>query len=367
MADRYWRGGSGTWNGSSTTNWSATDGGAGGASAPTSADNVFITPNSLGGLSFITITITTGATCANFTHTTSGGFVSLTVNTAWTIYGSWSSQNNLFLSYSTGSTQVRMEASSGARTFATGTDGISFHSSTYFYILNNGATWTLSGGPIAGGLQCSFSAPVNFNGVTITLRNVIISNASSTLNGVIIAPASDSLYSSIQLSSSTGYITGTGTPIIRCNNPQKITEVAIRNNVSWPGRLEVGNLGCILPETSTSYNNGISFDTITNVSSTPGKARLTLPSAKTVNVTNFTLNGSGTTNQVTIDSTTPGSRAFLSKPSGVVAVQYMNIKDSAATGGATWNATNSTNSGNNTGWNITAPIPSNGLFFGSNF
>ena len=41
MADRYWVGGSGAWNATSTTNWSATSGGAGGASVPTSADNVF--------------------------------------------------------------------------------------------------------------------------------------------------------------------------------------------------------------------------------------------------------------------------------------------------------------------------------------
>jgi hypothetical protein len=40
MADRYWRGGTGTWNTSSTTNWSATSGGSGGASVPTASDNV---------------------------------------------------------------------------------------------------------------------------------------------------------------------------------------------------------------------------------------------------------------------------------------------------------------------------------------
>ena len=41
MANRYWVGGTGTWTVSSTTNWSATSGGASGASAPTSADSVF--------------------------------------------------------------------------------------------------------------------------------------------------------------------------------------------------------------------------------------------------------------------------------------------------------------------------------------
>jgi hypothetical protein len=41
MADRYWVGGTGTWNTTSTTNWSATPSGASGASVPTVADSVF--------------------------------------------------------------------------------------------------------------------------------------------------------------------------------------------------------------------------------------------------------------------------------------------------------------------------------------
>jgi hypothetical protein len=46
MAARFWVGGSGTWDTSNTTNWSATSGGAGGASVPTSADTVTIDASS---------------------------------------------------------------------------------------------------------------------------------------------------------------------------------------------------------------------------------------------------------------------------------------------------------------------------------
>jgi hypothetical protein len=49
MADRYWVGGTGTWNTTNTTNWSATNGGSGGASVPVAADNVFFTSSSGGG------------------------------------------------------------------------------------------------------------------------------------------------------------------------------------------------------------------------------------------------------------------------------------------------------------------------------
>jgi len=56
MATRYWVGGTGTWDSTSTANWSASSGGAAGASAPTSVDDVIF--DSLSG----TGTCTTGAT-----------------------------------------------------------------------------------------------------------------------------------------------------------------------------------------------------------------------------------------------------------------------------------------------------------------
>ena len=45
MANRYWVGGSGAWDNTNTTNWSASSGGSGGASVPTSTDNVFFDSN----------------------------------------------------------------------------------------------------------------------------------------------------------------------------------------------------------------------------------------------------------------------------------------------------------------------------------
>ena len=46
MPDRYWVGGTGSWDTTNTTNWSATSGGGGGASVPTSADDVFFNGSS---------------------------------------------------------------------------------------------------------------------------------------------------------------------------------------------------------------------------------------------------------------------------------------------------------------------------------
>lgn len=73
MADRYWVGGTASWDGTAGTKWSATSGGAGGASVPTTADDVFFDANSTG-----TVTIASGNTgaksinCTGFAGTIAG-------------------------------------------------------------------------------------------------------------------------------------------------------------------------------------------------------------------------------------------------------------------------------------------------------
>jgi hypothetical protein len=54
-------------------------------------------------------------------------------------------------------------------------------------------------------------------------------------------------------------------------------------------------------------------------------------------------------------SDSEGTHATISKSSGTVDLEYIQLKDMHATGGATFNANNSIDNGNNTGWNITAP------------
>lgn len=73
MADRYWVGGTASWDGTAGTKWAATSGGPGGETVPTSADDVFFSASSTG-----TVTIATGNTgaksinCTGFTGTLTG-------------------------------------------------------------------------------------------------------------------------------------------------------------------------------------------------------------------------------------------------------------------------------------------------------
>jgi hypothetical protein len=94
---------------------------------------------------------------------------------------------------------------------------------------------------------------------------------------------------------------------------------------------------------------------------TQGSTRAFTMTAGAVQLKNGTTNTVGsfvtsTTANKFLLSTTSGVQATISQASGTVSAQYLQIQDSNATGGATWNATNSADLGNNTGWNITAPF-----------
>jgi hypothetical protein len=130
---------------------------------------------------------------------------------------------------------------------------------------------------------------------------------------------------------------------------------------------------------TVSLGTGANFYNLAITGGGTGAVTLSNPAAPTLNnltigapktvlfnaARTYTINGTFTAigtsgNLITINSTTPGSQATLSKASGVVSADYLSLQDSAATGGATWYAgANSTNVSNNTGWIFTAP-PSGG-------
>jgi hypothetical protein len=83
--NHFWVGGTGTWDGSDTTHWSLSSGGAGGASVPGVADNVSFDGNSGGG----TVTVATNFSILALTTSVHTGTLDFSVNnntvamTAW--------------------------------------------------------------------------------------------------------------------------------------------------------------------------------------------------------------------------------------------------------------------------------------------
>ena len=100
---------------------------------------------------------------------------------------------------------------------------------------------------------------------------------------------------------------------------------------------------------TTGSTGTVTVGTLT-VSDASGARGLRVWAGTTLAVNTFAVAG-GSGRLITVDSSTPGTRATLSKASGVVAADYLSVKDTAAGGGAAWYAgANSTDAGNNTGW-----------------
>jgi hypothetical protein len=113
------------------------------------------------------------------------------------------------------------------------------------------------------------------------------------------------------------------------------------NNVSVTG----GGSG------SVTFSNTSTWNTMTlNAPKT-----IIFQSASTQTVSNFVATGTAG-NVIAISASTGGTKANLSKSSGIVSADYLSLTDSNATGGASWYAgANSTSVSNNSGWIFSAP------------
>jgi hypothetical protein len=173
MATYYWRGGSGTWNGSSTTNWSNASGGAGGFGPPTSSDAVIFDSASSG--AGYTVQVGSTSVCASITATAPAtGNITFSNTTA--------NDGSLFTcGSSTASVSTGLNIYNGA-IFTKGATPEFLYLRLYCY--NNGGTATItfnnSGAAtqpifvdLAQGSNGAFSNTVNFcNGHTQTFSTV---------------------------------------------------------------------------------------------------------------------------------------------------------------------------------------------------
>jgi hypothetical protein len=165
--DRYWVGGTGTWDAATTTNWSTTSGGAGGASAPTSADDVYFDANSDAGGAF-TVTIGTGAVCRDITAGSLDFVMTLAGSANSTISGSLTfPATNFTLTYTGG---ITFNATTTGKTVTT--NGVAFLATVTFDGV--GGEWTLGSAFTTSSLRLfNGNLDVSASNYTITTANGI--------------------------------------------------------------------------------------------------------------------------------------------------------------------------------------------------
>jgi hypothetical protein len=167
MADRFWVGGTGTWDATTTTNWSDTSGGAGGASAPTSADDVYFDAGSDAGGAF-TVTIGTGAVCRDITAGSLDFVITLAGSANSTISGSLTfPATNFALTYTGG---ITFNATTTGKTVTT--NGVAFLATVTFDGV--GGEWTLGSAFTTSSLRLfNGNLDVSASNYTITTANGI--------------------------------------------------------------------------------------------------------------------------------------------------------------------------------------------------
>lgn len=251
MANRYWVGGTASWDGTAGTKWAATSNGPGGETVPTAADDVFF--DAFSGVGTVTIAAgNTGAksiNCTGFTGTISGT-AAITVSGSITL------------------------AAAGLMTYNhTGTVTIS-NTGTLTTAGNIFSALTING---AGGITVTLGDALNISTRTLTVTQGTFNTANFNVTAGVLA-SSGSIARTITLGSSTLSLSFGGTAL----NFATSTNLTFNANTSQISI--IGNSPTFAGGGQTFYN--VTF-TSTSVSSTP-----TISGANSFN--NLTLTGPGT-------------------------------------------------------------------------
>lgn len=334
MANRYWRGGSGTWTTTNTANWSATSGGAGGASVPTLNDSIFFDQAGT-----YTVTPSGALNCLDFT--VSAGTVTFGSGSAPTlnIYGSISMISATTMIFAGG--YITFKATTTGKTI--NTNGVQFNNQIFFDGVGGG--WTMT------------SAFYTSNYITFTNGTFSTGNFALTGGGFTTATGTKSVSlgsstvsipnSAWDFSSTTGLTFSAGTSTITSS----------QNGLTFNGGgLTYYNLSL----TSTSVNNTINItgtNTFNNVSvagkTQSGVGTISLANNQTINGTLTLSAGTNATMRTMLKSNTNGTARTLTVNSFAATsdIDFSNITISGTA--APISGTRFGNGGNNSG--ITFP------------
>jgi len=323
MANRYWVGGSGNW--SDTAHWSTTSGGAGGASLPTSVDDVIFDANSAPGSFSVNMTASFSHLAKSINSTGIIGTVQITKDPALSlpeikVYG------NLTLYNFSHDRNIYIQPRANMVITQTGSTG-----GNALRVENN---W---GGTVSIDLASNFTG----NKLVMDGYGVLRTNGYTINSGIQIAGTGSGDFTNSTITTASFYAVTTGTLVSTGS-----TINSTFNSFSGGGKsYNVVNLiGTVQ----------VSGDNLFNTLSITAGCSITFVAGSTQTITNFVANGTSSS-QIILRCVTSGSTFTFSKPSGTVDAYYLDLKDSIVTGGATWNARNSLDSGNNSGWAFVGP------------
>lgn len=345
MANRYWVGGTANWDGTAGTKWATTSGGSGGASVPTTADDVFFTNLSTG-----TCTISTGNTgaksinCTGFTGTISG-----TANI--TVAGSVTLVSGMTYSHT------------GVVTF-TGTGTLTTAGKAFSTVTVNSAGITLTLGDALNtgprGLTvtqgtfnaANYSVTVNtFTSNTISARTVTMGSGLWTLTG-----SAGTVWNTPTI---TNFTFNKNTANILLSSATTVARTFSGGGLSF-NKLTIGGATGISTLTVSGANS------FTEIASTKTVAHTVRFSTNQATIDTWSITGT-VGNVVTVDSSASGTQRNFNLTNVTSGIDYLSVTDIAVNqANRFYVGANSTDGGNNSNVIFTAPpAPSEntGAFF----
>ena len=323
-----------TGNYNDVNTWSATDGGAVGATVPTSANNVHFTANSNGK----TLTVNVASSCLDMVADT-GNTATLAGSSALNIYGSLTFHADMTKTYS-GVISFRATAA-GKTITATGPLACELN----FAGVNGG--WTFQDSINIGAQQLSamFSS-INTNGQTVTCGTFYSAYSGGNARTITFG-ASVINCTEFNMVNVTNLTLNEGTSSIRVTGTG-----AFAGGGETYYEVQLNGTAHTISGSNTFTNLILKADTTQTITFTDGTTQI---------VTTPTLTGSVGKVKTLQGSSTGGW--IISKASGTVSVSYCTISYSTATGGAEWLAltvNHNVDGGSNVGWIFTitpgAPI-----------
>ena len=281
MATYYWVGGTGSWNATTTTNWSLSSGGGGGAGVPTLADNVIF--NSASNATAYTVNVGTNAVAADITIAGPGtGNVAITSTATSVIncYGSWLNAATGVAFSSTAGSALNFLATTTGKTVTTNNVTLGSLPTTFSGV---GGGWTLGSAFTIASVYSVLAGSFSTNNFAVTASGLTSSGTQTR---------------AINLGTST--ITLSGATPINIANAANLTLNAGTSTITCSGAAPTFNGGGL-----TYYN--VSFTGTTANSTT------TILGANTFNNLNQTTPASGrrliafTVNQIINGTFTPGA------------------------------------------------------------
>lgn len=376
--NRYWVGGTATWNSTVGTKWATTSGGSGGASVPTLYDDVFFDANSGSGTVTYDSSVDRAVRNLDFTGFTGtfvnsgGSYFLLVFGTTFKFVAGMTVTSTPLIRFSDTTGLVQSVTSAG-KTFTNivsiynensynhlgsvklidafvCTSGLHIDgyygkldcnnqniTASWFYMnqapFDKGSgTLTLTG---YDGIYYPYTWYVNYNGIAaassgaIKFTNTSNNNASFYYGYYGHNPGLND-YSGVQIWFDRGASTG----------DNKVYQ-------DWSRGANAGDLTKIgdLKDTGTVQHNLL----------------IEYYAARYVSVTSLTLNGGSCANRITLKSMTNGSAALINDTTGTNAMTYLAVKDITFQGGATYSVTNYVDLGNNTGVTFTTSCPTTNI------